>query len=267
LTVEWVAGQSVVTSAWAATPLTLLTPRPAGAYVQACLGNHGGGLVAGDEIRLALRVGAGAMCHLGTQASTKVYRNPLGLPCGQRVSARVESCAMLAFLPDPVQPFAGSEYLQEQEFELEVDANLVLVDWLSAGRVARGERWSFSRFQSRNRVSVAGRLAWWDSLRLDPADGKLAGVARLGRFNCLALALLMGPKLERAAANLLSRVGGQPVRSRAMLVTAASPLPGGVLLRLVGESTERVECEIREQLAEAMASFHDDPWGRQGWGD
>jgi urease accessory protein len=158
LTVESVAGQSAVTSAFASTPLKLLTPRSRGQSVWAYTSSFGGGFVAGDETRLELRIGKGARCFLGTQASTKIYRNPRALACGHVTHATVEENALLVFAPDPVQPFADSSYTQRQSFELGAGAGLVLVDWFTSGRAARGERWAFNRFQSRNEVWSAPLL-------------------------------------------------------------------------------------------------------------
>src|ERR1700743_2023110 len=67
LTVECVAGQRTVTSAFARNPLKLLTPRARGQSVWAYTSSFGGGFVAGDETRLDLRIGSGARCFLGTQ--------------------------------------------------------------------------------------------------------------------------------------------------------------------------------------------------------
>lgn len=40
---------------------------------------------------------------------------------------------------------------------LEQGSSLVLVDWLTCGRMSRGEGWDFARFESRNEVMVQVR--------------------------------------------------------------------------------------------------------------
>src|SRR6201999_424001 len=118
LDVELVFGESTATSAAATSPLKLLTPCSRGKSVWAYASNFGGGLVAGDETRLDLRIGPEARCFVGTQASTKVYRNPLLLPCSHTTHATLDSGSLLVFAPDAVQAFAGSSYHQRQEFHL-----------------------------------------------------------------------------------------------------------------------------------------------------
>lgn len=263
LRVEWVAGASAITHALATNPVKLLTPRPRALSAWACVSSFGGGLVAGDQTSLDLEVGPQARCHFGTQASTKVYRNPDGKPCGHHSSVRLGEEALLVFAPDPVQAFAGSSYSQRQQFAVEESSGLVLLDWFTAGRSARGERWVFQRLSSRNEVSVAGRPVLVDALVLDSTETGLGSAHQLGRFNCVASLLIIGPQLDFLAVRLKEEIGARPVTRRASLLTSLSPVAGGVLVRLIGTGTEAVTGELRRWLAELTPLLGDDPWARK----
>jgi len=314
LEVQIVSGESAVTSSYATSPLKLLTPRSRGRSVWSYTSSFGGGLVAGDQTRLDLRIGSGARCFLGTQASTKIYRNPAALPSGHQTRATLEAGSLLVFAPDPVQAFAGSIYAQRQEFHLATDASLVLLDWFTSGRAARGERWEFNRFQSRNEVWRAatkpvpavqtsglpyrrlpvgraceqsnaleidgspqaaslryGRpgvcatdeLIFLDSLLLTPDGGALTAPHRMGRFNCLATLLLVGPAVRDFAGQLLEQISQEPVTRRATLIASASPVAGGAVLRIAGEDVEAVGQELHRQLACLRDLLGDDPWARK----
>ncbi len=258
-----VCGQSAVTASWTSSPLKILIPRPRGESVWAYLGSFGGGLVAGDETNLTVDLGAQTRCFVSTQAATKIYRNPDGHPCSHHLHAKVGNGSLLVLAPDPAQAFAGSQYIQRQEFHLAKSAGLVLVDWLNSGRAARGERWAFDRFHSRNEVFVDNRRLFLDSLLIDPADGAPGGAHRLGRFNCLALVLLVGNLVGEAASRILTEVATRPVTKRASLVCSASSLPNGAVIRLAGESPEVVGREIQRLLDFLPALLHDDPWSRK----
>lgn len=263
LAIQFVCGQSAVTSCFATNPLKLLTPHARGPSVWAYTSSFGGGLVAGDQTSLDLRLAAGTCCFLGTQASTKVYRNPAGKPCGHVTRAEVGPGALLVFAPDPVQAFAQASYTQRQEFHLAAGASLVLLDWCLAGRAARGERWAFARFHSRNEIFVAGERLLLDSLLLDPAEGPLDAPHRMGRFNCLATLALVGPSLSAGCAALLNDMAARPVRRRAPLVGSASPIREGALLRIAGERSEEVAREIHQHLRFLAGLLGDDPWARK----
>jgi urease accessory protein len=263
LEVGLVSGQSSIISCGATSPLKLLTPRPRGPSVWTCLSSFGGGLVAGDETSLEIRLRENTHCLVGTQASTKVYRNPGQCPCGHQLKAALEVGSLLVLAPDPVQPFAGSAYSQRQAFYLQPGSGLVLVDWFSSGRAACGERWAFTRFHSRNDVFVDDKRLLVDSVLLDPSHGPLVDPHRMGRFNCLALALFLGEPVRTIAARALQEITARPVTHRAPLICSSSPVGNGALLRLAGDSVESVGREIHRFLAPLAEMLGDDPWARK----
>jgi urease accessory protein len=263
LEVKLVFGESTVTSAFATSPMKLLTPRSRGQSVWACTSSFGGGLVAGDETQLDLKLGANTRCFVGTQASTKVYRNPSRRPCGHRTQATLEADSLLVFAPDPVQAFANSSYTQRQEFQLAPGAGLAFVDWFSSGRVARDERWDFDHFQSRNDVFIAGERVFVDSILLSPDDGSLTTQHRAGHFNCFAMLLLIGPPMQEAAQRLLQEISARLVERGGKLVCSASPVRDGALLRIAGESVEQVGREPQRHLQCLSSLLGDNPWARK----
>ena len=69
LVVEQIDGASAVTTCVARSPARLLTPIHRGPAVWCYASGFGGGLVAGDHLRLDLRLGTGARAYCSTQAS------------------------------------------------------------------------------------------------------------------------------------------------------------------------------------------------------
>lgn len=265
LKAEVVGNVTAVTSVYATQPLRLLVPVVRGSSFLAYLASFGGGCVAGDQTRLDLRLGPGTRGFVGTQSSSKVYRNPEARPTGHRTSAHLGRGSLLVWAPDPVQAFTDAVYDQQQEFHLDAGAGLVMWDCLSAGRVASGERWAFTRFASRNEIRVEGRTRWLDRQRLDPGDGALEAPYRMGRFNALALAVVIGEPLRAMSARLLRDMAEEPVaRRRASLITTVSPLDDGVLLRVAGEQLESVMHELRRRLTFVASLLGEDPWTRKG---
>jgi len=212
---------------------------------------------------LDIKIDRGASCFLSTQASTKIYRNPDRLPCSHDLTASIGEGALLVLAPDPVQCFADSFYEQRQRFELASDANLVLLDWISSGRSARGEHWSFVRYHSCNRIYRNRELLLLDNLLLDASDGALNDPFRTGGFHCLATLLIVGQHLAVQASAILSEVNARPITPQASLAFAASPLREGVLLRLAGASVEQVGNEFHRHLSFLHAFLTDDPWSRK----
>lgn len=259
LEVEMVSGQSAVTSVSASSPMKVLTPVARGRSVWAFTSSFGGGLVAGDETQLEIKVGTGARCFLGTQSSTKIYRNPAARPCSHATSAVLAADSLLVFAPEPVQAFAESHYTQRQEFHLNDRASLVLLDWFTAGRAARGERWAFAHFNSRNDILINGQRVLVDPILLR-STGLLK---RMGRFDCLATLLLIGAPLQAAARTLAQALAGLPVAKRAAQVCSVSPLRDGVLLRVAGIEVENVRRELQHHLGFVNEWLGDNPFARK----
>jgi len=220
----------------------------------------GGGLVGGDEIQVTADVTAGARALLMTQASTKVYRSLR--PASQTVSATVAPGGLLAVLPDPIVCFAASDFTQVQRYELFGDASLVLVDWMTSGRHAAGERWAFSRYESRLTITHDGRPVLQDAVLLEHDLDSIA--ERMGRFEVLLTAVLTGPLVECGAAVIREQTAQVPITRRADLIVSASALSsGGTLLRMAGISVEQVGRALRDSFTFLCPLLGDDPWGRK----
>ena len=121
---------------------------------------YGGGLVAGDHVDLHVKVRSKARLVLLTQGSTKVYKTPSkDLGTEQYMTTTLDEGAALVLLPEPVQPFKGSSYKQYQAFHIHPQqSSMVFLDWVSAGRAARGEFWEFFQWRGRNEIwSLPGK--------------------------------------------------------------------------------------------------------------
>lgn len=260
LAFERVGKRTVVRTALAHSPLRLLTPRNHGHAAWVYTSSLGGGLVDGDHLTVDLDVAEGASALLSSQGSTRVYRSPRG--CRNELTARVGEGALLALVPDPTMCFSGARYAQCQDVRLAPGASLVVMDLVTAGRSANGERWTFTHFASTLRVHREGRALLDERWLLDPAHGVLP--ERLGRFDALGTVLLVGPALASAREALAERMGALPVTPRSSFVCSASPLGSdGLVLRAASTSAETLLRTAREWLSFLPAMLGDDPWVRR----
>jgi urease accessory protein len=249
-----------VTQAFATSPLRLLTPANHGEAAWIYQSSYGGGLVDGDSIDLDVTVAPAATAFVSTQAATKVYRSPRGTQAMTR--GRVGPGAVLVMAPDPVVCFTGARYRQRQRFDIDGSGGLVLVDGLVSGRYAAGERWAFDEYHSVIDVTVSGRRIVYDAIALRAADGPLAD--RLGRFDVLAVGLVIGAAFAAEIASLLELASGQAVTRRAGQLMTIAPLgEAGCLVRIAGSSLEAVGRSLRTLLQFVPDRLGDDPWRRK----
>jgi len=251
---------TVLTRAFATSPAKLIASNGRSATCWVYAATLGGGLVGGDEIRIHADVTPGARALLTTQASTKVYRSLRR--SRQALTAHVDGDALLAVVPDPIVCFANSDFVQTQRYDLHLESSLVMVDWMTSGRHAAGERWAFSRYESRFDIRRGSHRVFVDGLVLEP--GVDAVVERMGRFDVLLTAIITGPLVRSAAEDLVDRVSKLSIVRGADLVFSAVALrDGGALLRMAGTSVEQIAHTLRSHLAFLSPLIGDDLWSRK----
>ena len=173
-------------------PLKILQPAAPGSASHVVLSSYGGGLVAGDVIRLRVAVGADARLFLSTQASTRVFRSIDGAVAEQHTVGELGDNALAVVFPDPVVPQAESRYRQTQAWHLQPTALLLLVDWFHSGRMDQGERFAFTALHSELRVRVAGRLVLLDRFGFEPTENIATSPANFAGYQTFFSVFLVG---------------------------------------------------------------------------
>lgn len=143
--------QSVSTSASQPVHLYLLT--------------YGGGLLPGDQIDVSITLEPRTRLVVTTpQGSTKIFKTEtlpgrtLSDQSRQTLDVRIGQEAAVCYLPDPSAPFKDSRYEQIQTFTIENTlkdshrASLCVLDWVTQGRISRGENWDFHLWRGRNEI-------------------------------------------------------------------------------------------------------------------
>ncbi|KAJ1655038.1 hypothetical protein IWQ61_005138 [Dispira simplex] len=135
----------------------------------------------------------------------------------------------LVSLPSPVTCFKDARYQQRQDFHLaDISSSLVLLDWVTSGRVSRGEAWQFDMYSSTNSVYVNDKLIFKDVVHLSDKFSPLVPdqttlkpipafpanllevttvgsfVDRVDPFQCFAMLTLIGEKLTSLIHSLVA---------------------------------------------------------------
>jgi len=194
LAVAQVRGQSRLVASRSLQPLKIINPAaPTGPACHAVLASYGGGLLAGDSIRLRVHCEAGSRLLLSTQANTRIFKSIDGHRAEQLTEGHVAEKALAVVLPDPLVPQATSRYHQAQHWHLAPTATLLLADWWHAGRTDLGEKFAFDSFHTELRVTVAGRLALLDRFALRPEEHLATSQATFGPYQSALSLYLVGP--------------------------------------------------------------------------
>ncbi|KAJ2063450.1 hypothetical protein GGI17_001666 [Coemansia sp. S146] len=238
--------------------------------------SYGGGIVHGDRIHVDVRVGSKCALVLLTQGSTKVFRSQpspvLTEQTYQTIVIDVEPDALLCLLPDPVTCFKDAMYNQRQLVTLHSPASsVVLLDWMTSGRMSRGERWDFAKYFSVNVIRTSDRIIIRDALLLQDSFA-----TRMEPIDAFALILVLGPAVAEVAQTFREEHKAQrikPFRPNAThdhaseeqgILWSVSEIDEhgvcGVAVRAAGPSTEELKDWIKRRLVSLKPTVGDCVW-------
>jgi urease accessory protein len=220
-------------------PLQALTPlllEDGTAYLM--LLNPTGGVLGGDHLLTEIVQEKDTHVCLTTPSATRVYRTA-ETPAVLETVIQLGEGATLEYLPDHVIPHTGSALHQSVSVEMARGSRAILLDSFAAGRVVRGERWSFLEIDSRMEVMVCGKPAFVNRTKINPAARRPEHLGLMEEFSYLACLSLFADEFEdwpqvaaamRAELEIVPQVkGGVSLLSRSgcvvrYLATSASDL-------------------------------------------
>lgn len=230
-------GRTVFGRTTCQTPWHLLPPmyldESGSAYT--LLVNPSGGLVGGDRLSIDLSVGPGAHVLISTPSANRVYRSP-SQEAVQDVAIKVAGGGILEWLPEHTIPFAGSRFRQKIDVQLQAGSVLVLWDAIASGRIAHGERWSFTSLDNQIRIAVPSHGEVQERYVIVP-EGTL-GVGLAAEWDYVGSLFVVGDgvtpaqwaSLESRLAQIVEEYGG------GVLAGVSQPAVPGVVVKLVARS-------------------------------
>lgn len=200
------------------------------------LHNVSGGLLGGDRLSLAVRVGAGASVQLTTTGGTRIYRpRKSAPPTTQTNEIHVGENALLEYVPDAIIPYAGARFEQRTRISLAAGAGLFWWEVIAPGREASGEVFAYERIEMRTDIAACGRLIAAENIRLDPHGAPLGSIARLGEYRYWATFYICRAGLDFAlwlsAEEHLREAARDLSRTREALWGVSTLLADGLVIR------------------------------------
>jgi urease accessory protein len=162
-------GSTILAQSRFSLPLQALTPltlEDGASYLM--LLNPTGGVLGGDHLITEIVQEAETHVCLTTPSATRIYRTA-EKPAILETLIHLEEGATLEYFPDHVIPHTGSALRQSLRIDMARGSRAIILDSMASGRVARGERWSFTEMDSRTEVFACGRPAYINRTRIVPA--------------------------------------------------------------------------------------------------
>jgi urease accessory protein len=181
------------------------------------------GPLGGDDLRLDIEVGPGAMLCLRTVAASIALPGRRGDESRLEIHATVEDGGWLTWLPEPLIAAAGCRHRTTSTVELAAGAGLVWRDELVCGR--HGEQPGDARLSIA--VQLDGRSIYRHELAVGPSAPGWSGAAVLGGAGAVGSVLLVDPAWAAtgppAPAVLGESAALMPLAGPAALAVATGP--------------------------------------------
>ena len=194
-----------------------------------------GGVVGGDELRIAVALDAGAAAVVSTPGAAKWYRAN-GQVSRQALTLRVAPGAALEWLPQETIFFNEADVQLDTLVELEGDARFIGCDILCFGRTASGERFDQGRIRQRLRIQRDGAPLWMEQGRLlggsAPMRSPLGLAGHSVCANLVAVGLPLSPSMMQALRERCTAIADGRGRF------GATQMKSVLLVRYLGDSSE-----------------------------
>lgn len=126
------------------------------------------GIMAGDSQHFTYHVKEGANLEVLSQSFEKIHKMEEG-SATRTIEIRVDKNATLFYYPQPVIPFAKSAFDSNITIHLENETSqLFLLEIISCGRAAHGEKFRYQRFSSKVLLYRGKQLIYRDNTRYEP---------------------------------------------------------------------------------------------------
>jgi urease accessory protein len=120
----------------------------------------------------------------------------MGEAAQSQVMLRVDSGALLEYLPDELIPHEGAWFEQQTTVHLAPGGHAIVAEVVAPGRLHHGEPFTYRRLALRLRAVYAGRPVVWDRLILEPATWSFGRRAIVGPFTHVATLYALGPRAD-----------------------------------------------------------------------
>ncbi len=185
-------GRTVLTEVYRTAPFHPAPARQRGHQTVVALQEVSPGIFPGDRLEASVTVDPGACLVVEAQGAARVYPSPHGEDAESGTDLAVAAGGSLWWIPGVLIPYQDARLVSRVHAHLETGASIALLDILTPGRVAMGERDAYSRLDLRTRIDVAGRPVLIERALLAPEKRPSGPGSDRDAFRCSGALTLVG---------------------------------------------------------------------------
>ena len=158
------------------------------------------GIMDKDSLLIDVHVKERAHMKLFTQSFNKLH--PMKIGASQETNVRLDEDSVFNYVPHPVTPFKDSIFKTVNTIHVGKGATLIWGDIISAGRVHRGEVFSFKKLHSVTKIFKEGELLVTDNQCLLPQEQPVSDLLFFEGYTHQATLFYCGPFAKQMKAEM-----------------------------------------------------------------
>lgn len=209
----------------------------------------GGGFIEGEKYELDVNIAEEAHAIVTTQAPTYVYKCDNNIQTTQKTQLVLEENSTFEYLTDEVIPYKNSIYKQETIIHMKENANLILMDGVTAGWSADEQPFQYAKLQMKTTIFMDEELIYNDHLISEPSKNEMSALGYFEENLNYNTLIIISPQCTKEVIETI-RKKLDMIETMANYGISNLEKPGFVL-RVLGKSGE----ENRHILMQALNHF------------
>lgn len=199
------------------------------------------GILSGDDYQIKVNVGEDSELHLQTQSYCRIYT--MAQMATQTMTVQVEKNASFYYLPHPVVPHEGADFVAKNKIYLIEDAQLIWGEILTCGRKLTGEIFKFKRLQNITEIYVNNKLIIKENLLIKPKEINLNAIGQLEGFTHQASLFLIQPNNN---ADKINKITAILETQKEIIFGVTKATQNAILVRILGNHAEQLHSLLKQ---------------------
>lgn len=144
----------------------------------------GAGISSDDIFQIKIEADEGCKVILINQSATKILKSTNGNYGENKISVNLGTNSVLEFYSGLIIPFPNSMFRQTVDVNIASGARFGYLEFLSVGRIERGEEFLFGKFSNTLHIKKQNKHVFWENYSMDKS--KRGNLATIGSYRYIA---------------------------------------------------------------------------------
>lgn len=182
LTTEKRYGSTDIADMYFTVPYKITSPFKNGEHSDIMIMSASAGILGGDIHNAEFTFGENTDTTILSQSYEKLMDTD-GTPAMKNININVKENAKAIYLPQPIIPFANSEYISNTEIYLNKNCRFIYSDIFSCGRIGMGEKFLLKSFHGKTKIHIEERLVFADNTVIKPMEFNYSSICQWQNYS------------------------------------------------------------------------------------